>query len=103
MWFGSRLLREKLDNIDWQLGHIHKLIHEIKDTTMSTNQELDDVRALLVEASQEIPAKLDTLLAQVGDAADPALVAEIKDLATGLANIVPTEVVTTTESEVVSE
>lgn len=56
---------------------------------MSTNEELASVRALLVEASTEIPAKIDLLLAQVGDQADPALVADIKSLATGLANIVP--------------
>ena len=56
---------------------------------MANNQELQDVRALLQEASTEIPAKLDELLAQVGDAADPALVAEIKGLAGNLAGIVP--------------
>ena len=56
---------------------------------MATNDELKGIRDSLQEASTEIPAKLDELLAQVGDAADPALVAEIRSLAGGLAGIVP--------------
>ncbi len=56
---------------------------------MATNDELAAINDKLTEAATEIPAKLDELLAQVGDVADPALVAEIKAKAQALADIVP--------------
>lgn len=56
---------------------------------MSTNDELKDVDAKLTEAATEIPAKIDELIAQAGDAVDPALVADLKAKASALADIVP--------------
>lgn len=58
---------------------------------MTQNDELTAIKELLVEASTEVPAKIDELLAAVeaGQPVDPALVAEIKALSQGLADIVP--------------
>lgn len=56
---------------------------------MAVNDDLAQVKAELTEATTEINAKIDALVAQVGDTADPALVSEIKGLAQGLADIVP--------------
>ena len=56
---------------------------------MTTNEELATINAKLTEASTEIPALIAQLVAQVGDAADPALVEAIKAQAQGLADIVP--------------
>lgn len=56
---------------------------------MSVNEQLADVKARLTEATTEINAKIDALVAQVGDTADPILVSEIQGLAQSLADIVP--------------
>jgi hypothetical protein len=64
-------------------------LRQIKEMMMAVNDDLAQVKTLLGEAGTEISAKLDELASQVGDAADPALVAEIKARAQGLADIVP--------------
>lgn len=58
---------------------------------VNQNAELEAIRASLTEASTEIPARLDELLAQVqaGQPVDPELLAQVKGLAGGLAGIVP--------------
>lgn len=56
---------------------------------MATNDDLQEVKANLAEASTEIVAKIDELVAQAGDAVDPQLVSEVKELSQGLADIVP--------------
>jgi len=91
MWFGAGFV-----DIGAELRAMHHVLRRIDRTTrqsleedMATNDELATIKAQLTEASTEIPAKLDELLAQVGDQADPALVAEIKTLSAGLADIVP--------------
>ncbi len=59
---------------------------------MTVNQELQEIGAKLDEAATELsglPAQIDELIAQVGETADPELVASIKSKADLLANIVP--------------
>lgn len=56
---------------------------------MVTNDDLAEIKGNLAEASTEIVAKIDELIAQAGDAVDPQLVSDVKGLARGLADIVP--------------
>lgn len=64
-------------------------LREIKELIMAVNDDLTQVKTLLDEAATEIVAKIDELTAQAGDAVDPALVADLKARAQGLADIVP--------------
>lgn len=69
-------------------------MHMIRDEErdMATNDELVEIGQKLDEASAELgglPAQILELLAQVGDQADPDLVASIKAKAQALADIVP--------------
>jgi hypothetical protein len=64
-------------------------LREIKEWMMATNDDLTDIRNNLAEASTELTTKIDELTAQLGDQADPALVADIKARAAALADIVP--------------
>ena len=61
---------------------------------MGINEELFAVKAALAEASSEIVGKISELESQIvaTESVDPALLDEVKSLATGLANIVPNAV-----------
>lgn len=68
---------------------------------MTINEEIAEVRNLLVEASEEITGKVDELNAKIDELAaqvaasepvDPALLAEVKALAVSLADVVPNTV-----------
>ena len=57
---------------------------------MALQDDLSQVRDNLTEATTELNAKLDELMAQVAAGnVDPALVDEVKGLAQGLSDIVP--------------
>lgn len=86
-------LRRAIRRIDAKLNRLGRYAELNLEADMATNDELSAINDALTEAATEIPAKLDELLAQVGDAADPALVAEIKAKAQALADLVPNEVV----------
>lgn len=68
-------------------------LNRMEKQQMSANDVLVAVRDSLAEASSEIVAKLEALSTQLAEqGADPALLAEVSSLATGLANIVPNAV-----------
>lgn len=77
------------EDIGAELRAIHDQLDTIQENQVATNDELQGINAKLTEAGTEIPALLEQLVSQVGDQADPALVAEIKAKATALADIVP--------------
>ena len=87
MWFsfGS-------EDIGQELREIKLLIRRNTEADMATNDELQAIGAKLDEAAAELsglPAQIEELLAQVGDQADPALVASLRSKAEALASIVP--------------
>lgn len=77
------------EDIGAEVRAVKTLLTELKGAVVSANEELATIKSSLTEATTEIVAKIDELLGQVGDTADPALVAEVKLLAQGLADIVP--------------
>lgn len=63
---------------------------------VSINEDLATIKTRLVKAKAEIVAKLEDLEAQLAnlpESVDPALVADLKDLAAGLDDVVPDAVV----------
>lgn len=73
----------KLDTIITQLSKQETML-------MGLQEDFAGLRANLTEATTEITAKLDELVAQVeAGKVDPALVDEVKALSQGLADIVP--------------
>ena len=67
------------------------LYFKIEGNLVGINEDLAGINASLAEASTEIVARIAKLQLQVaaGEAADPALLAEIREAASALANIVP--------------
>lgn len=65
--------------------------YRIERKLVGINEELAAINASLAEASDEIVAKIAQLeaVAAAGEVADPALLAEVRARAEGLANVVP--------------
>lgn len=79
--------------------------HITERSLMGINEELFAVKAALAEASSEIVGKISELESQIvaTETVDPALLDEVKSLATGLANIVPNAVESVEDSPVVDD
>lgn len=67
------------------------LLHLTERFTMAINEELASIKAALAEASSEIVSKITELETQIAvtETVDPALLEDVRNLAAGLANIVP--------------
>lgn len=67
------------------------LLHLTERFTMAINEELAGIKAALAEASSEIVGKITELETQIAvtESVDPALLEDVRNLAAGLANIVP--------------
>lgn len=72
------------------IAAVYFVYDKLKGIFVAINDDLAEIKGNLVEAKDEIVAKIAELEAQlVAAGADPALIAEVKTLAEGLADIVP--------------
>lgn len=94
----SRRRREFEDRVIGDIEHLHADIMELTrlvrldlGVDMTTNDELATIKSNLTEATTELDAKIAELTAAVeaGETVDPQLLADVRSLSQGLADIVP--------------